>query len=214
MPPSRYHTSSRIGLFALALGLAACAGGPAKAAIEQHDGAVPLATAFAMSGGVPAIPIVTPRPMIPGLTPMPALMPDRIFAPSIGLDAPVISTDWTTGGDWRVPNGAAGWLENSAYLNAPGNTVLAGHQNTQGEVFRRVAELQPGDSVTMGAQGQTVEYRVAEVLILPAWGTTPEQERGYASWIARTRDTRLTLITCWPYYTNSHRVIVIAKPAN
>ncbi len=200
--------------FALALGLAACAGAPADMAIERHGGAVPLATALAMSGGVPATPIVAAGPVLPGLTPAPALIPVRILAPNIGLDAPVNAADWTPGGDWRVPNGAAGWLENSAYLGAPGNTVLAGHQNTQGEVFRRVAELQPGDSVTVSAPGQAVEYRVAEVLILPAWGTTPEQERGYASWIARTRDTRLTLITCWPYYTNSHRVIVIAKPVS
>ncbi len=226
MPPSRYSPPDKsfprqtfrvsktlkVWRFALALGLAACAGAPADTTIERRGGAVPLATALAMSGGVPAIPVATSRPAFSGLTPTPALIPDRIFAPSIGLDAPVNATDWTPGGDWRVPNGAAGWLKNSAYLKAPGNTVLAGHQNTQGEVFRRVAELQPGDSVTVSTQGKAVEYRVAEVLILPAWGTTPEQERGYASWIARTGDTRLTLITCWPYYTNSHRVIVIAKP--
>lgn len=196
-----------------AIVLTACAGVPSNTTVERRSGAVPLATALAMSGGVPALPTATPLlPMLPTTAPATALIPDRILASGIGLDAPVIATDWTPGGEWVVPNGAAGWLDNSAYPGAPGNTVLAGHHNTQGEVFRHLAELRPGDSVVVSAQDQAVEFRVSEVLILPAWGTTPEQEGQYSSWIARTRDTRLTLITCWPYYTNSHRVIVIAKP--
>ncbi len=145
--------------------------------------------------------------------PASAFVPEYVVAPSIGLSAAVVATDWTPGGEWRVPDGAAGWMLNSAYAGITGNTVLAGHHNTQGEVFRRVADLHPGDSITLGTEGKAVEYRVSEVLILPAWGISPEQEQQYATWISRTRDTRLTLVTCWPYYTNSHRVIVVAKPA-
>jgi sortase A len=179
---------------------------------------VPLATAFAQSGGNPQSPDLT-DPVLP--TPGPArenlvneFQPVRLVAPSIGMDASVVATDWTPGGDWNVPNGAAGWLKNSAVAGQPGNTVIAGHHNTQGEVFRHVADLKIGDSITVETGQQALTYLVTEKLILPMWGISPEQEAQYATWIDRTSDTRLTLITCWPYITNSHRVIVIAKPAS
>ena len=33
-----------------------------------------------------------------------------------------------------------------------------------------------------------------------------------AQWIEQTDDERLTLVTCWPYTDNSHRLIVVAHP--
>jgi len=38
--------------------------------------------------------------------------------------------------------------------------------------------------------------------------------RQNARWIAPTTDERLTLVTCWPYTGNSHRLIIVAKPAD
>jgi sortase A len=151
-------------------------------------------------------------PTLPVVTTVVTQSPDRLVAPSINLDAQVVATDWTTGGNWTVPNGAAGWLENSAYPGQAGNTVLAGHHNTQGEVFRYLSELKLGAMITVMTGQQQAVYSVTERLIVPMWNVSPEQEAEYATWIDRTRDTRLTLVTCWPYYTNSHRVIVIAKP--
>jgi sortase A len=34
-----------------------------------------------------------------------------------------------------------------------------------------------------------------------------------AKWIGPFNEERLTLITCWPFNSNTHRLIVIAKPA-
>jgi sortase A len=43
----------------------------------------------------------------------------------------------------------------------------------------------------------------------------PEEKRlENARWIGPFPDERLTLVTCWPYTNNTHRVIVIAKPAH
>lgn len=203
------------GLLGLAFVLAACASSkatPTKPAFV----AVPLATALAESGGNPQSPDTIER-VLPTAAPerenlVNTFRPIRVVAPSIGMDAMIVATDWTPGGDWKVPDGAAGWLENSAAAGQPGNTVIAGHHNTQGEVFRRLSELQTGDSVLIETKDQELTYIVTEKMILPMWGISPEQEAQYATWIDRTRDTRLTLITCWPYITNSHRVIVIAKP--
>jgi sortase (surface protein transpeptidase) len=33
-----------------------------------------------------------------------------------------------------------------------------------------------------------------------------------ARWILPTKDERLTLITCWPAKSNTHRVIIVALP--
>ncbi len=33
-----------------------------------------------------------------------------------------------------------------------------------------------------------------------------------AQWMQPTPDERLTLISCWPYWTNTHRVIIVARP--
>jgi sortase A len=33
-----------------------------------------------------------------------------------------------------------------------------------------------------------------------------------AQWIQPTTDERLTLVTCWPYNDNSHRLIIVARP--
>jgi LPXTG-site transpeptidase (sortase) family protein len=35
-----------------------------------------------------------------------------------------------------------------------------------------------------------------------------------ARWIGPFNDERLTLVTCWPYTNNTHRVIVVAKPVD
>ena len=140
------------------------------------------------------------------------LRPERLVAPVIGLDISVSATDWTPGGTWNVPNGTAGWLESSGAFGESGNTVLAGHNNTRGEVFRDLSRLIPGDSLTLYAADQARTYSVRERLILPMRNLTLEQQLQYASFINRTTDERLTLVTCWPYVTNSHRVVIIALP--
>jgi len=40
-----------------------------------------------------------------------------------------------------------------------------------------------------------------------------EERRENAKWIAPTDYERLTLVSCWPYTTYTHRLIVIAAPA-
>jgi sortase A len=137
----------------------------------------------------------------------------------LGLDAPVeavgmVSSDAAPGVfEWDVPGyRAAGWLNTSAPLGEPGNTVLDGHHNIQGEVFRDLWTLEAGDEVILSAGEQTRRYRVSEVLILPEKGQPIEVRLHNAGYIQPTADERLTLITCWPYNNNTHRTVVIALP--
>ena len=142
--------------------------------------------------------------------------PTRIVIPAINLDAPVEVTGWhTVNGvsQWDVPDHfAAGWLKTSALLGQPGNTVLTGHHNIAGEVFRYLVKLKPGDEIEMYANGQLFLYKVTTRRIL-AERDQPEAVRlENAKWMEPTQDERVTLITCWPYTSNTHRVIIVAKP--
>ena len=93
-----------------------------------------------------------------------------------------------------------------------GNIVLSGHNNIQGAVFRKLYELQPGDIAKVWAGGQEFDYQVEEVMILEETNAPLEQRQENARWIAPFDDERLTLVSCWPETSNTHRVVVVAKP--
>lgn len=147
--------------------------------------------------------------------------PKRIAIPDINLDAPVeaigvvpVQSNGQTYYQWLVPNDfLAGWHDNSALLGQPGNTVLNGHHNVHGEIFRDLVDLEIGARVTLyDANDQAYQYRVSDIEILLERGQPLEVRLENAQWIAPTEDERITLVTCWPYSDNSHRLVVVAKP--
>lgn len=160
-------------------------------------------------------PIDTPRPQSipPAQSP-----PSRIVVPTIGLDAPVETVGWdiikqgkTDASVWVVPEKAAGWHQNSSLPGHGGNVVLSGHHNVGSEVFRNLVNLKKGDEIILQADGHDYYYKVTDHFILPERGVSEEQRQQNAQWIMPTTDERLTLVTCWPYSDNSHRLIVIAQ---
>lgn len=146
--------------------------------------------------------------------------PSRLVIPAIGLDAPVRPVGLMTvteGGQtyyqWQVPDGfAAGWFDTSAPPGQPGNTVLDGHHNIRGQVFRYLVNLKPGDTILVYAGEQVYRYIVRERHILLEKGQSLAVRLKNAEWIQPTADERLTLVTCWPYTNNTHRLIVVAVP--
>jgi len=173
---------------------------------------------------VPAEKPTRPTPM--RSTPTPTLQPatappDRIVIPAIGLDAPVVEMGWVvkTNADgqryseWVVPDFAAGWHKNSALPGRGSNVVLSGHNNIAGEVFRDLEETNPGDEVTLYVGGTPYTYIITEKYIVQEKGVSYEQRLKNAAFIKPTPDERLTLVTCWPYESNTHRLIVIARPS-
>jgi len=159
-------------------------------------------------------------PELPELNATGGQPPTRILAPSIGLDVKVVEMGWRAvrspnglvSSEWLVPAQAAGWHKNSAYPGYPGNTVLSGHNNIDGEVFRYISELQSGDEIILFAGDTSYRYQVEQRLILREQGVPLTTRLKNARWIAPTNDIRLTLVSCWPYTGNTHRVIVVAKP--
>jgi sortase A len=146
--------------------------------------------------------------------------PNRIVIPAIRLDAPVVTVGWhveqvkgTAASVWDVPNQRmAGWLKTSAPAGKPGNTVLDGHHNINGEVFRYLVNLKPGDVIDLYASDVVYHYAVTEKHILPDRDQPMQVRIANARWIQPTDDERLTLVTCWPYTNNTHRLIIVARP--
>ena len=146
--------------------------------------------------------------------------PTRIVAPAIDLDAKVIPVGWKQViqdgkpvSVWEVAEYAAGWHENTSLPGNGGNIVLSGHHNIKGEVFRYIVDLEPGDTITLYADNRPYTYTVESRFVVRDKGMPEEQRRENGRWIGPFPDERVTLVTCWPYTDNTHRVIVIAKPA-
>lgn len=148
--------------------------------------------------------------------------PVRLVIPAIGLDAPVVGSallpvesQAANLYQWRAPDAfAVGWHFSSAQLGESGNTVLNGHHNAFGEVFRDLEALKKGDRIFAFANedAASYQYEVTDILILEERSQPIETRLRNARLIGATSDERLTLITCWPYVSNTHRLIIIARP--
>ncbi len=149
-----------------------------------------------------------------------AAQPLRLVIPSLGLDAGVTRVQLVSNEingqryyQWAVPNGyEVGWHETSAPLGRAGNTVLNGHNNIYGEVFRDLIDLELGQDILLYDSDRAYHYRVTQVEILAENGQPLSVRLANAHWIEPTDDERITLISCWPYATNTNRLIVIAQP--
>jgi sortase A len=114
---------------------------------------------------------------------------------------------------WLAPDKfASGWHPDSAQLGETGNTVLNGHHNVFGEVFRYLVEVEIGDLIRLYSAESLFIYQVTNVMILPEKYEQIDVRMNNAQWILPSQDERLTLITCWPYESNTHRLILVAKP--
>ena len=167
------------------------------------------------------IPAPTVMPTLPAVpTSIPANRPpDRIAAPTIGLDSKVVEVAWKTVkqgnqwfSEWETADYAVGYHKLSALPGHVGNTVFSGHNNIKGEVFRNLVDLNIGDPISIWADDREYKYLVTDKFIVREVGASLEQRVANARWIAATEDERITLVSCWPYWTNTHRVVVVARP--
>jgi sortase (surface protein transpeptidase) len=168
----------------------------------------------------------------------PAGPPVRLVAADLGIDVPVVEMAWeaveTAQGlqtEWAIPENEAGHHIDSVQLGEPGNLVISGHNNIYGRVFERLSLAWPGkaskvDNITERSDilngrtlqlynqaGQRFDYVVTDFLRLKDTGVPLAQRVENARYMRPTDDTRLTLVTCWPPWSNTHRLILIAVPA-
>ena len=137
---------------------------------------------------------VMPRVAIPSPGPRSAT---RLVIPAIKVDVPVVE-----GVDWEQLKRGAGHLVGSANPGERGNCFIAGHNDIYGEIFRDLEELKIGDEIVVYAGQQSFRYVVRATRIV---------EPDDLGVMEPTSTPVLTLLTCYPYMIDSHRLIVIAE---
>jgi LPXTG-site transpeptidase (sortase) family protein len=147
-------------------------------------------------------------------------VPERLVIDKIGLDAPVqlansiaVNVDGKDVVQFLVPEEfAVGWHERSAPLGVIGNTVLSGHHNAYGEVFKGLVDLEVGDTIIITSGAKQFNYIIANKMILPEKDQPLSVRLENGRWILPSKDERVTLVTCWPARSNTHRLILVAVP--
>ena len=166
-------------------------------------------------------PIQPTRVVEPTPTPV-KIIPSKIVIKKIELEAPIIPVEQINVqiaeqnyAQFLVPEFfSVGWHTGSAPLGEVGNTVISGHHNSFGEVFKNLNELEVGDEIEIyGEGGEEFKYLVSNRLTLKEKGEPLEIRLENARWISPTKDKRLTIATCWPDDSNTHRLILVAVPA-
>lgn len=170
---------------------------------------------------IPTItPTITPTPMpTPTPTPTPQPLPAvRIMIPKIGVNSKIVEVGFTVVDYgttskmvWETAAYAVGHHEDSAYPGQNDNIILSGHNNTLGEVFRDLAKLEPGDLIYLYTLDEEFLYVVQSKELVPYVGAIENDMARHAQYALRTPDETLTLISCWPYVTYTHRIYITAK---
>jgi sortase (surface protein transpeptidase) len=189
------------------------------------------------AGAAPA-PTDQPRPVVPTPTASPEL-PARLVIPDLKIDTEVVEMGWevinTASGaqsEWIIPKNAAGHHINSATMDQSGNLVISGHNNIDGKVFEaislawddatraRVDDFTDRSDILTGrkiqlytATGRPADYIITDFLRLRDSGVSIAQRMQNARFVAPTDESQLTLVTCWPPWSNTHRLVLIAKPS-
>lgn len=161
-------------------------------------------------------PTPTPNP----LTLASLAMPARLVATTIGLDAPVVEMGWHIEEQfgaavrvWDIPENEAAWHNNSAWPGLGSNVVISGHNaSLGGQIFAEVEALQIGDLITLwNGRGKAFTYEVTDRVIVRTLIASQENLAFLQRAMEPTPEERLTLITCWPNWTNTHRLVVMAE---
>ncbi|MCW5878229.1 MAG: S8 family serine peptidase [Anaerolineales bacterium] len=144
---------------------------------------------------------------------------ERISIPKLNIASDVLPLGWQANRslkdilktEWDSPQGVVGWVVTSALPGDSGNVILYGHNNIYDAVFRNLADLSEGDVIHLVSSGGLKTYSVSEVHLLPML-TDVQQSQAYSQFLQPTDEPVLTIISCWPYISNTHRVVIRALP--
>lgn len=95
---------------------------------------------------------------------------------------------------------AVGHFEETALPGEIGNCSIIGHRNyTYGEFFNRLNEVEIGDMIKIKQVADEFVYKVTEIMIVE-----PEQ----VEVLSQSSKKEITLVTCTPINSGTHRLIV------
>ncbi|MBN1681744.1 MAG: sortase [Anaerolineae bacterium] len=124
--------------------------------------------------------------------------PGRVEIPAIGVSANIYAGD-----DWFSLQKGVGHLVGSGNPGDNANMVLTAHNDIYGEIFKDIERLEPGDEVRIQARnGRWYTYVVRDKQVV----------RPADIWVLKPGNEAITtLITCYPYRVDSHRMVVFAE---
>ncbi len=126
---------------------------------------------------------------------------DRLFIPRLDMDQAIYGGGRGNLGKgvWRVPH--------TSTPDKGGNTVLVGHRftykNPTGGVFYHLDKVQKNDPVAVYWHDKVYQYTVTDTIVVPASEMSVEDN---------TSEPQLTIYTCTPLWSVTHRLVIIAKP--
>lgn len=119
--------------------------------------------------------------------------PQRITIPGLHTDAPIVPVGLQSDGQLQVPAvQEVGWYRGSPDPGVTGPALLAGHVNWDGTpgAFARLAELKPGDQITVTGSKGAASFTVVTV------ATEPKPQVDWRTVLANVPDPELVLVTC------------------
>ena len=142
------------------------------------------------------------RELVEAIVPLPMPTPGpeqatRIQIPSIGVDAPVVEGD-----DWEPLKQGAGHHIGSANPGESGNSIISAHNDIFGEIFRNLPDLDLDDEIFVHTTSQVYHYVVTQKRFI---------EPTDVSVMYPTSSPVLTLISCYPYGIDTHRIVITAE---
>ena len=152
-----------------------------------------------------------------------ARMLERISIPALAVKSDIVPVGWRINFsddllngefEWDSPEENVGWVITSTLPDETGNIILYGHNNLYRKVFENLSDLKEGDEIQLQTRKQNWEYEVRYMILLPIIGANEQQLKNYQQYLKPTQDARVTIISCWPPASNTHRIIVIAMPAD
>jgi len=153
-----------------------------------------------------------------------AAAPVELVFLALNLTVPVEPMEWKTARQngvkttyWVLPENAAGWHPDSAGAGEDGNTIISGSHLMGSAVFAPLAlgEVQAGQEILLrDGAGNSFAYTVTEVSEPLAIDEDPEATATLLDYMQAELPAgvgRLTLLSGWPDFTTTHRIVVVAE---
>jgi sortase A len=175
-------------------------------------------------GPIAGIEVEEPQSADPAPDPTPLAVSDmplatHIAIAAVGIDTSIVEVtpektqfEGRAVFTWAVADWAAGHHITSADPGEGGNIILSGHDDVRGEVFRGLHDISLGDQVQLTSPAGVFTYVVAEIHVREYRDAAPEELIAAGNFLSPMPEERVTLVTCWPYGIDTHRIIVVAKP--
>lgn len=173
----------------------------------QHPRGAAVVGSSPLGPPAPTRALASDQPVRAGPAPLGRSEPVHLDIPAIGVSTPLMALGLNPDGTIAVPalrrDAPAGWYR---YLVTPGEVgpaVILGHVDTARDgpaVFYRLAELRPGDTVTVRrVDGRTAVFTVSHVAQYPKLSFPADEVYGAVDHPA------LRLITCGGSFDPIHR---------